>query len=141
MRNCPSEQELGEYIAGIYRNNKAGERIETHLCECQDCRAAVIAAHRTCRERGTRRILVRVTGYLSGKKYLLSAMLALFFSFTVRRYFFQFLGISMILWLKVILDSRAARFMLMVKKTCGDERDGHPRGNTIREDNGTGKDQ
>jgi hypothetical protein len=114
-RFCPSEEELGEYVAGCLPQDET-PAMERHLSECKKCRVLVAEAHRAMRSPDIVEMVSKVAGRIVKNLWLIAGTVFFLLSFLFPGYFFQFLAVSLMLWLKWILGSKRSGTVIMIKE-------------------------
>lgn len=107
---CPSELELGRYLEGNLALSQR-EKIERHLADCPYCLDVLIVA------KDILRASVKKEGFLqrlAKQKWLILTGLSFLLSFFIKRYFLQFLFLSLILGIKWALSAEGSRNLVMI---------------------------
>lgn len=112
-RLCPSEERLGEYVAGVI-SQKDRVHLEKHLAACHECRKLVSEAHDVIKMPDAGKIKRDAWGWIKNNRWLLGASLAFVFSFVFSEYFLQFLVGSFIMGGKWIIDSKTTKMLIMI---------------------------
>ena len=112
-RLCPSEETLAEYISGLLKEEERSA-VEEHLTKCKSCRKLAMEAHAIISTPDAGRIKRKIAGYLRKNVWIITSGLFLLCSFIFRRYFLQFLALTVISALKWIIDSRNTRMLIMI---------------------------
>ena len=108
--SCPSELDLGRYLEGVLALNQK-DKIERHLADCGYCLDLVIVAKNLLRESAKKPAITQI---LSQQKWFILSMLSFLLSFFIKRYFFQFLTLSLILGVKWGLSAEGSRNLVMI---------------------------
>jgi len=111
----PAEHDLAGFLAGTV-TGAARKRIERHIAACDECLAAVIAAHESA---GTypkkishpERILKMLKKL---NPYLILALVSFSLSFVMPRYFIQLLVATLLLGIKWVVDSKTTKMLVMI---------------------------
>ena len=111
--SCPSEVILGKYLEGVLPMPDK-DAIEKHLAECGYCLDIMVLAKGMLNDTNKKTSLLQ--GFAKQKWFILS-MASFLFSFFVRRYFLQFLTLSLILGIKWALSAEGSRNLVMIFRT------------------------
>ena len=112
---CPSELELGKYLDKSASASQK-EKIERHLADCGYCLDLLVTAKEALRDFSKKPNILRV---LKQQKWFILSMLSLGMSFFIKRYFFQFLTLSLIFGLKWALSAEGSRNLVMIFRSLG----------------------
>lgn len=107
---CPSELELGKYLDKTVSLSQR-EKIERHLADCGYCLDLLAVSKEALRD------CVKKPNSLQAikqQKWFILSMFSLTASFFIKRYFFQFLTLSLILGLKWSLSAEGSRNLVMI---------------------------
>ncbi|MFH1877490.1 MAG: zf-HC2 domain-containing protein [Candidatus Omnitrophota bacterium] len=114
-RICPSEETMSRYLSGTMLPEDRA-LFEKHLVSCAECRKLIIEAYEIVKSPDPAEIKNRVLVWARQNAWLLAAIFSLSASFIIQKYFFQFLTASFILGVKWIIDSKAARILIMIRE-------------------------
>ncbi len=112
---CPSELELGKYLDKSVSISRRGE-IEKHLADCGYCLDLLVTAKAALKDFPKKPDLFQA---LKQQKWFILSMFSLAASFFIKRYFFQFLTLSLILGLKWSLSAEGSRNLVMIFRGLG----------------------
>ena len=112
---CPSEQELGKYLDKSVSVSKK-DRIERHLADCGYCLDLLVTAKEALKDFPKKPNVLQA---LKQQKWFILSMLSLGMSFFIKRYFFQFLTLSLIFGLKWALSAEGSRNLVMIFRSLG----------------------
>lgn len=112
---CPSELEVGRYLDKALPLSQK-DTIEKHLADCGYCLDLVIVAKEALK--GARQN-APIAKDIAKQKWFILSMLSLLLSFFVKRYFFQFLTLSLILGIKWCLSPQGSRNLIMIFRNLG----------------------
>ena len=113
--SCPSELELGRYLDKTVSLSQR-DKIERHLSDCGYCLdllAVSKEALRACAKKSN------PFHALKQQKWFILSIFSLVLSFFIKRYFFQFLTLSLILGLKWALSTEGSRNLVMIFRSLG----------------------
>lgn len=110
---CPSEEILGEFVAGCLPKEERPE-VEEHLIECKKCRELVFEAHQAISKPDLFEFKVKALGAIKKDFWLVVGVLFFVISFIFSGYFFQFLLASLIAAVKWIADTRSSKTVIMI---------------------------
>ncbi len=108
---CPPEVELSRYLAGTLSPGQK-DKIEKHLAECPYCLDVLIVTKGILKSSARKES--RLTQKLVKQKWLVLTILSFSLSFFIKRYFFQFLFLSLILGIKWALSAEGSRNLVMI---------------------------
>ena len=113
--SCPSELELGKYLDKAV---SAGQRdkIERHLADCGYCLDLLAVSKEALRGCAKKPSPLHA---LKQQKWFILSIFSLVLSFFIKRYFFQFLTLSLILGLKWALSAEGSRNLVMIFRSLG----------------------
>ncbi len=105
----PTEVELSDFLNHSI-SGKEKEVVEAHIANCPDCLAKVVSAYESVELNKKRKgkIMKKMNFYLA------LAILSFLLSFTMPRYFIQFLVATLILGIKWIVDSKSTKMLIMI---------------------------
>ena len=112
---CPSELELGKYLDKTVSSSQR-EKIERHLSDCGYCLDLLVTAKAALKDFPKKPDLFQA---LKQQKWFILSMFSLAASFFIKRYFFQFLTLSLILGLKWSLSAEGSRNLVMIFRSLG----------------------
>ena len=112
---CPSELELGKYLDKSASISRRGE-IEKHMADCGYCLDLLVTAKAALKDFPKKPDLFQA---LKQQKWFILSMFSLAASFFIKRYFFQFLTLSLILGLKWSLSAEGSRNLVMIFRSLG----------------------
>ncbi|MEK6563575.1 MAG: hypothetical protein AABZ65_00915 [Candidatus Omnitrophota bacterium] len=112
---CPSELELGKYLDKSASVSQK-EKIERHLADCGYCLDLLVTAKEALKDFSTKPNILRA---LKQQKWFILSMLSLGMSFFIKKYFFQFLTLSLIFGLKWALGAEGSRNLVMIFRSLG----------------------
>ena len=112
---CPSEQELGKYLDKSVSVSQK-DRIERHLADCGYCLDLLVTAKEALKDFPKKPNVLQA---LKQQKWFILSMLSLGMSFFIKRYFFQFLTLSLIFGLKWALSAEGSRNLVMIFRSLG----------------------
>lgn len=107
---CPSELELGKYLDKTVSSSQR-EKIERHLADCGYCLDLLAVSKEVLRDCTKKPNPLQA---LKQQKWFILSMFSLTASFFIKRYFFQFLTLSLILGLKWALSAEGSRNLVMI---------------------------
>ena len=107
---CPSELELGKYSEGTLPVSQR-DKIEKHLADCGYCLDLLVVAKDAV---DASKKKVSLTQSLAKQKWFILSMMSFLLSFFIKRYFFQFLTLSLILGIKWALSVEGSRNLVMI---------------------------
>ena len=108
--SCLSELELGKYLDKTLSPGQK-ERIEEHLADCGYCLDLLVVAKDAV---DASKKKVSLTQSLAKQKWFILSMMSFLLSFFIKRYFFQFLTLSLILGIKWALSVEGSRNLVMI---------------------------
>lgn len=111
----PTEAELSGFLDNsLSADNKS--RIEEHIAMCKDCLETIVSAHESVKlcERGGVKKKGKVNIMKKINLYLVFAILSFILSFSMPRYFIQFLVATLLLGIKWIVDSKSTKMLIMI---------------------------
>ena len=114
---CPSELELGKYLDKTLPVSQK-ERIEKHLADCGYCLDLLVAAKDAI---GDSRKKVSIAQSIAKQKWFIFSMVSFLLSFFIKRYFFQFLTLSLILGIKWALGGEGSRNLVMIFRSLSNK--------------------
>ena len=112
---CPSELELGKYLDKSVSISQK-EKIERHLADCGYCLDLLVTAKEVLKDFPKKPNVLQA---LKQQKWFILSMLSLGMSFFIKRYFFQFLTLSLIFGLKWALSAEGSRNLVMIFRGLG----------------------
>ncbi|MDO8747872.1 MAG: zf-HC2 domain-containing protein [Candidatus Omnitrophota bacterium] len=112
---CPSELELGKYLDKSASVSQK-DRIERHLANCGYCLDLLVTAKKALKDSPKKPNVLQA---LNQQKWFILSMLSLGMSFFIKRYFFQFLTLSLIFGLKWALSAEGSRNLVMIFRSLG----------------------
>jgi hypothetical protein len=112
-RICPTEETLAEYISGLLSEEERSA-VEEHLAKCKNCRTLALEAHTVISTPDAGRIKRKIRDYLRKNTWMIASAIFLLCSFIFRKYFLQFLALTVISALKWIIDSRNTKMLIMI---------------------------
>lgn len=107
---CLSELELGQYLDRTLPISQK-EKIEKHLADCGYCLDLLVVA-KDAIENSKKK--VSISQSLAKQKWFILSMLSFLLSFFIKRYFFQFLTLSLILGIKWALSGEGSKNLVMI---------------------------
>lgn len=107
---CLSELELGKYLDRTLPISQK-EKIEKHLADCGYCLDLLVVS-KDAIENAKKK--VSISQSLAKQKWFILSMLSFLLSFFIKRYFFQFLTLSLILGIKWVLSAEGSRNLVMI---------------------------
>lgn len=107
---CLSELELGKYLDRTLPISQK-EKIEKHLADCGYCLDLLVVA-KDAIENSKKK--VSLSQSLAKQKWFIFSMLSFLLSFFIKRYFFQFLTLSLILGIKWALSGEGSKNLVMI---------------------------
>ena len=107
---CPSELELGKYLDRTL-SVRQKERIEKHLADCGCCLDLLVVAKDAMKELERK---VNIAQSIAKQKWFILSMVSFLLSFFIKRYFFQFLTLSLILGIKWALSAEGSKNLVMI---------------------------
>ena len=113
--SCPSELELGKYLDKSVSVSQK-DRIERHLADCGYCLDLLVTAKEVLKDFPKKPNVLQT---LKQQKWFILSMLSLGMSFFIKRYFFQFLTLSLIFGLKWALSAEGSRNLVMIFRSLG----------------------
>ena len=113
--SCPSELELGKYLDKSASVSQK-ERIERHLADCGYCLDLLVTAKEALKDFPKKPNVLQA---LKQQKWFILSMLSLGMSFFIKRYFFQFLTLSLIFGFKWALSAEGSRNLVMIFRALG----------------------
>ena len=113
--SCLSELELGRYLDKTLSVNQK-DIIEKHLADCGYCLDLLVVAKDVLRDSKKK---VNIAQSLTKQKWFILSSLSFLLSFFIKRYFFQFLTLSLILGLKWALSGEGSRNLVMIFRSLG----------------------
>ncbi len=108
---CPPEIALARYLDGVLSAAER-KRIEEHLADCNYCLDLLVVAREVRKE--DVRNKVSWPGEVKKQKWLVFTAASFILSFLVKRYFLQFLTLSLILGVKWALSGEGSRNLVMI---------------------------
>ena len=105
----PSETELADYLSDSLSAEERG-RLENHIAACEECLERIVSAHESVKMFKKRKVNIMKKINL----YLVLALVSFVLSFTVPRYFVQFLVATLLLGIKWIVDSKSTKMLIMI---------------------------
>jgi hypothetical protein len=87
------------------------DRVRRHLADCPECLAKVVSAYESVKDVDKKRKVLTMNNI---NIYLALAILSFLLSFTVPRYFLQFLVATLLLGAKWIVDSKTTRMLITI---------------------------
>ena len=108
--NCLSELELSKYLDGSLPLS-ARERVEKHLADCAYCLDILAVAKDVLKDSSRKQDMGQ---RLAKQKWLILTVLSFLLSFFVKKYFMQFLVLSLILGIKWALSGEGSRNLVMI---------------------------
>lgn len=113
--SCPSDLELGKYLDKSVSISQK-DKVEKHLADCGYCLDLLVAAKEALKDFPKKPNLFQA---LKQQKWFILSMFSLGLSFFIKRYFFQFLTLSLILGLKWALSAEGSRNLVMIFRGLG----------------------
>jgi len=113
--SCPSDLELGKYLDKSVSVSQK-DRIERHLADCGYCLDLLVTAKEALKDFPKKPNVLQA---LKQQKWFILSMLSLGMSFFIKRYFFQFLTLSLIFGLKWALSAEGSRNLVMIFRALG----------------------
>ena len=113
--SCPSDLELGRYLDKTVSLSQR-EKIERHLADCGYCLDLLAVSKEALRDCAKKPNPFQA---LKQQKWFILSMFSLIASFFIKRYFFQFLTLSLILGLKWALSAEGSRNLVMIFRGLG----------------------
>lgn len=111
---CPSESVLADYAAGLLNKDRKAE-IDAHLADCIACTEDLVLAEDAARayfKNG--RQAKNFKGWFKKHIWIVAALVTFVLSFSLPRYFLQFLAATLILAAKWIFDTVNAKILIMI---------------------------
>lgn len=118
---CPSELELGRYLDRTLSSGQK-ERIEKHVADCGYCLDLLVVAKDTI---GDSKKKVNIAQKIARQKWFILSMLGFLLSFFIKRYFFQFLTLSLIFGIKWALSTEGSRNLVMIFRSLSHQQEAH----------------
>ena len=108
-RMHPTESELADYLNRASAGDER-EKVEDHIACCNDCLENVVSAYESVRifKKGKAGTMKKIN------IYLILAIVSFVLSFTVPRYFVQFLTATLLLGIKWITDAKSTKMLIMI---------------------------
>ncbi|OGX50444.1 MAG: hypothetical protein A3G37_00850 [Omnitrophica WOR_2 bacterium RIFCSPLOWO2_12_FULL_46_30] len=108
---CPAELKLAKYLEGSLPSNMRQD-IEKHLADCPFCLDLLVVTRNVLNGEGQ----AKPSGFrrLRMQKWLILTGISFALSFVIRRFFLQFLFLSLILGIKWALSSEGSRNLVMI---------------------------
>lgn len=108
---CPAELKLAKYLEGSLPSDMRRD-IEKHLAGCPYCLDLLVVTKNILKEEAQ----AKPSGFrrLKMQKWLILTGISFALSFVIRRFFLQFLFLSLILGIKWALSSEGSRNLVMI---------------------------
>lgn len=112
MKAHPTETELADFLGGTLAPEDR-ERVDEHIASCADCLKTIVSAHEAVN--GKKAATNRKDNIMKKINiYLVLAILSFILSFTMPRYFMQFLVATLLLGIKWVADSKSTKMLVMI---------------------------
>ncbi len=112
---CPSDLELGKYLDKTVSSSQR-EKIERHLADCGYCLDLLVTSKAALKDFSKKPNPLQA---FKQQKWFILSMFSLAASFFIKRYFLQFLTLSLILGLKWSLSAEGSRNLVMIFRSLG----------------------
>ena len=108
---CPEELKLAKYLEGSLPSNMCQD-VEKHLADCPYCLDLLVVTKNVLKGEAQ----AKPSGFrrLKMQKWLILTGISFALSFVIRRFFLQFLFLSLILGIKWALSSEGSRNLIMI---------------------------
>ena len=115
LKTHPTEAELSSLLDGS-SSAKDRARLEDHIASCDKCLETIISAYESVKLFEKYRFNKKERGNIMKKInfYLIFAIITFLLSFTMPRYFIQFLVATLLLGIKWIVDSKSTKMLIMI---------------------------
>ncbi len=111
LGNCPSEIELSKYLDGSLAGQQK-EKVENHLSNCAYCLDLLVTTREILKSH--KRPEASMLKILKKEKWLILTIVGFLLSFFVKRFFLQFLFLSLILGIKWALGNEGSKNLVMI---------------------------
>ena len=114
-RTHPTELELADFLNHTLSTKDRG-RIEDHIAICEECLEKAVSAHESVAQFNKIASMKKRKDDIMKKinPYLILAIVSFLVSFTMPRYFIQFLVATLVLGIKWIVDSKTTKMLIMI---------------------------
>lgn len=108
LKAHPTEAEMADWLNNSLSGNEK-ENLVDHLATCRDCLEKAVSAYESVK------LFKRKAKPMKKiNLYLVLAVVSFLFSFTMPRYFIQFLVATLIFGIKWIVDSKSTKMLIMI---------------------------